>query len=55
MSNNFTASLNHINVVPTAKEILVSRTFPGHNYHFPGQSIQNLKVINQEMCRKAYI
>jgi len=33
-------------MVPTDKEI--------HNYHFPGQSIQDLKVINQEMCEKAY-
>ena len=41
-------------MVPTAKEILFSRTFPGQNYHFPGQSIQDLKVINQDMCEKAY-
>ena len=34
-------------MVPTAKEILFSRTFPGQNYHFPGQ---DLKVINQDMC-----
>ena len=42
-------------MVPTAKEILFSRTFPWQNYHFPGQSIQHLKVINQGMCEKAYI
>ena len=24
-------------------------------YHFPGQSIQNLKVINQDMCKTEYI
>jgi len=29
--------------------------FPGHNYHFSGQSIQDLKVINQDMCKNAYI
>jgi len=23
-------------------------------YHFPGQSIQALKVINQDMCEKAH-
>ena len=39
-------------MVPTANEILFSRTFPGQNFHFPGQSIQNLKVINQDMCKK---
>ena len=42
-------------MVPTAKEILFSRIFPGQNDHFPGQSIQDLKVINQDMCEKAYI
>ena len=31
-------------IVPTAQEILFSRTFPGQNYHFPEQSIQDLKV-----------
>ena len=43
-----------INMVPTAKEIVFSRTFPGQNYHFSGRSIQDLKVINQDMCEKAY-
>ena len=28
--------------------------FFGQNYHFPGQRIQDLKVINQDMCEKAY-
>jgi len=42
-------------MVPTPKEILFSMTFPGQNYHFPGQSIQDLKVINQDMREKAYI
>ena len=42
-------------MVPTAREILFSRTFPAQNYHFPEQSIQDLKVINQDMCEKAYI
>jgi len=37
-------------MVPTAKKI----NFPGQNYHLPGQSIQDLKVINQDMCEKAY-
>jgi len=41
-------------MVPTAKEILFSRTFPGQNYHFPGASIQELKLIDQDMCEKAY-
>jgi len=31
----------------------ISRTFPGQNYHFPGQSIQDFKVINQDMREKA--
>ena len=35
-------------MVPTAKEILFSGIFPGQNNHFPGQRIQDLKVINQE-------
>ena len=39
-------------MIPTAKEILFSRTFPGQNYYFPGQSIQYLKVINPEICKK---
>ena len=43
-------------MVPTAKEILFSRIFPGQIYHFPGQSIQKLKVINQDIrVQKAYI
>ena len=42
-------------MVPTPKEIIFSRTFPGQNYYFPGQIIQDLKVINQDMCEKAYI
>jgi len=29
--------------------------FLGQNLHFPEQSIQDLKVINQDMCEKAYI
>jgi len=51
-------------MIPTAKEILFSRTFPGQNYHFPGQnyhfpgqnyhfpgqSIQDLKGLNHDMC-----
>ena len=28
--------------------------FPGHNNHFPEQSIQDLKVINQDMHKKVY-
>jgi len=28
--------------------------FPGHYYHFTGQSIHDLKAINQDMCEKAY-
>jgi len=38
----------------TAQKIVFSRTFLGQNYHFPGQSIQDLKVINLDMCEKAY-
>ena len=34
-------------IIPTAEEILFSRTFPG-------QTIQELKVINQNVCEKAY-
>jgi len=41
-------------MVPTSKEILFFRTFPGQNYHFPGQTIQDLKVINQDMCEKPH-
>jgi len=41
-------------MAPTAKEILFSRTFPGQNYHFQGQSIQELKVIYRELCEKVY-
>jgi len=41
-------------MVPKTKEILFYGTFPGQNYHFPGQSIQYLKVINQDACKKAY-
>jgi len=43
-----------VHMVPTVKEIIFSKTFPGQNYHFPGQSIQSLKVITQYMCEKAY-
>jgi len=42
-------------MVPTAKEMLYSRTFPGQNYHFALQSIQDLNVINHDMCEKAHI
>jgi len=42
------------NKVPTVKEILFSRTFPQQNYHFLGQSIQDLKVLNQAINKKAY-
>ena len=28
--------------------------FQDKNYHFPGQSIQDLKVINRDTCAKAY-
>jgi len=41
-------------MVPTAKEILFSRTFLEQNYHFQGQCIQALKVINQDTFEKAY-
>jgi len=41
-------------MVPTTRKILFSRTFPGPNYHFPGQRIQDLKVINKDMCEKEY-
>jgi len=41
-------------MVSTAKEMLLSRIFSGQNYHFPGQSTQDLKVINRDMCEKAY-
>ena len=37
-------------MVSTAKEIY----FPGQNCHFPGQTIQDLKVIYQDMCEKAF-
>jgi len=37
-------------MVPTAKEILFSRT----KLPFPGQIIQNLKVINEDMWEKAF-
>jgi len=43
-----------LNMVPTAKEILFSRTFLGQIYQLPGQSVQDLKVINQTMFEKAY-
>jgi len=43
-----------IYMVPTTKEILFSRTFPGQNYHFPGQSIQDVKLINQEIWGQGY-
>jgi len=36
------------------KAPLFSRKFPGQDYHFPGQIVQDLKVIYQEMCKKAY-
>ena len=42
-------------VVPTAKERLFSRTFPGQNYHLPGRSMQNFKVINRDRCNKRII
>ena len=29
--------------------------FPGQIYHFPAQSIQDLKVINQDLCKIAYL
>jgi len=35
-------------------EILFSRTYSGQNYYFPGQCIQDLKVINQDMREKGY-
>ena len=41
-------------MVKTIKEILFSRTFPGQNYHFPGQSIQDVKLINQEIWGQGY-
>ena len=41
-------------MVPAAKELLFSRTFPGQNYRFPAQSVQYLKVITEDMCKKAY-
>jgi len=41
--------------VPTAKGILFSRTFQAQNYNFPGQSIQHLKVINQDIGEKTDI
>ena len=44
----------HLDRVPTAKEILFSNTFPGQNYNFPGQSIPDLRVINQDMWKKDY-
>jgi len=28
--------------------------FPGHNYYFPAQYIQDLKVISQNICEKTY-
>jgi len=44
------------NLVPTVNIIFqdISRTFPAQNYHFPGQSIQDLKVIYQDTCKKGY-
>jgi len=41
-------------MVPTAKKILFSRTFSGKIFQFPGQSLQDLKVINQDMHEKVY-
>ena len=32
----------------------ISRTFLGQIYNFPGQSTQDLKVINQDMREKSY-
>ena len=29
-------------------------SFPGQNYHFPGNIIKDLKVINQDTGEKAY-
>jgi len=40
---NVSENLNGIFMVPTAKEVLFSRTSSGHNYHIPGQSIQDLR------------
>jgi len=52
--NSYFIITSHSYMVPTTKEILFSRTFPGRNYHFTGHSIQDLKVINPDMCEKAY-
>jgi len=58
IKSNIPNYLNAKNVcmVPTAKEILfdISRSCPGQNYHFSGQSIQDLKVINKDMCKKVF-
>jgi len=42
------------NMVLTTNEIIFSRTFPRQQLLFLGQSIQDLKVINQDMCKTAY-
>ena len=39
-------------MVSTAKEILFSRIFQGQDYNFPGQRIQDLKVIIQDIRAK---
>ena len=41
-------------MVPTAKEILFCGTFPGQNHYFAGQSVQDLKVINQDVRENIY-
>jgi len=40
----------HYFMVSTAKILL----FPGQNYYFPGHSIQDIKVVNQDKCEKGY-
>jgi len=39
-------------MVNTAKKRLVSRIFPGQNNYIPGQGIQDLKIINQDIYEK---
>jgi len=39
---------------PQPKKYYFPGTFPGQNHHFPGQTTQDLKITNQDMCENAY-
>jgi len=46
--------LKYVMLIRGSKKCLFSGTFPGQSNYFPGQSIQDLKVINQDTWKKAY-